>query len=110
MTPTELLIAAKAKIDTPSKWTQGYLARNSSNNRVSCFSPRAVCFCSSGALMVAEDDNNVSSYTTTRAQERLVSAMGGSIPDFNDSHTHSQVMAAWDKAIENVRSQTVVSN
>ena len=97
MTPQEILIAAKAKIDTPDKWTKGDFAQNSDGDPVPSKSPYAVCFCSLGALYSLDIPPDL----LGPVYDALDKAMGDeTVTHFNDTHTHSQVMAAWDKAIE----------
>ena len=75
------LMRAKAFIDSPEKWCQG-----------AYFSPNGAAACSLGALTTLDDANPAYFY--------LQRTMDGFIGSFNDCHTHAEVMAAWDKAIE----------
>lgn len=83
MTPREILIAAKARIDKPSKWTR--LESKSANGR-------RVCAAQAIWLKGAEDYGRVT--------ECFRLAVGISVIEYNDSHTHAEVMAAFDRAIE----------
>lgn len=49
---TQALVEARAIIADPDKFAQGAMARDADGVRVSCFSPRAKCYCSWGALQV----------------------------------------------------------
>ena len=94
MTTREILIAARALIDTPEKWTQFESARNI--NGVGCHprSPDAVCFCTLGAIdRACQDDLN--DYKALQTLQSIV----GMVANFNDSHTHAEVLAAFDEAI-----------
>lgn len=97
----EILIAAKALIDTPEKWTKGALARKSLTSPFSCATrdPEATCWCAMGALVHVTPPL---SFAVARAEWLLRRSMGTSIPVFNDGHhtTHADVMDAFDRAIE----------
>lgn len=101
MKTSEFLIKAKALIDSPEKWTTGQLAKNSDGWTVSPEDDDAVCFCSVGALeRVYFLDLNSKYSDWDRSRIVLWNQIDhGFIPDFNDSHTHSEVMEMWDKAI-----------
>lgn len=86
MTAKEILIAVKARIDTPDKWSQG--------------AGTGTRLCSIEAFTVIPDAIGQSRIV---AEDLLREAMNGkdaSIVEFNDSHTHAEVMAAFDRAIE----------
>lgn len=93
MKASETLIRAKAVIKDPKNWTQGTFARNSLGEAAGAISSSAVCFCSLGALKRIEWSSSF------HLQLRLNEAACGSIVDYNDTHTHEQVMEVWDKAI-----------
>ena len=96
------LIAARALIDTPAKWTQKVLARTIGGNAIGPNQANAVCFCALGA-----------NQRVTREQDRLdamTDALEAALPDdwpnkwideFNDHRTttHEMVLAVYDKAI-----------
>lgn len=96
----EILKAAKALIADEENWTQTVYARDENGESVSATDPRAVCFCSRGAIdkitagngawegaydillgLVTEDDDCIG------------------VADFNDTHTHAEVLALFDRAI-----------
>lgn len=91
------LIAAKALIDTPEKWIQGNAAEDAKGNQISPHDVAAVRFCSVGALGHVFSDDEYGD-----AVDYLKSHLGGYgfVAEFNDTHTHAEVMAAWDRAIE----------
>lgn len=105
MKTSEALIQAKALIADPKNWTQGAYARNENGDRRWSNDEDAVCFCSLGAMSRVttqlEDRNDCRGndiyYFGTRILE---TAMEEPVSIFNDEHDHSEVMAAWDKAIE----------
>jgi hypothetical protein len=102
MKNSEFLRKAKALIDTPEKWTQGYFATDGAGIEVDPDDPHAQCFCSLGALWkqeVVQNSAGLFSPFQSVALTYLRRAMEDSIPYFNDYHNHTEVMAAWDAAI-----------
>lgn len=95
MSVKQILIEAKALIDTPEKWTQDAYARDVEGQVTTPSSIHAVCFCSTGAI------NKVNAPFTKRdrALTHLTNSFGTCVPDFNDQHTHAELMDAWDRAI-----------
>ena len=98
---SEKLEAAKALIADPKNWTQDTYARDVHGEPTSPESMDAVCWCSLGALKKTD------SYLEG-AGLLLRSISGVSkhpfIPSFNDTRTHEEVMAMWDRAIELAKS------
>lgn len=100
MNTHEILIAAKALIDTPEKWIKGRYAANVAGKTIGPREDTASCFCSVGALYHLCAD----SFDLHQAQGKLE----GVIPfgrdwgliAFNDASTHAEVMSAFDRAIE----------
>lgn len=97
MTVKEVLIAARAKIADPANWTQHDYARRKCGYAVNPTSTYAECWCAIGALAAVIGD-------TVRAEKsvpyfELRDAMGLDIDDFNDTHTHAEVLAKFDEAI-----------
>lgn len=113
-----LLQYARALIAEPGTWTKGYQARNAFGEEVEATSPEAVCFCSHGALHRASVDldasgraifagftilNSVAWRLTPMHAYRPGDPIGkmlGTISGYNDNHTHEEVLALWDKAIQ----------
>lgn len=100
MKQSEILIKAKGLIDTPEKWTQGEFARSEKGLSVQPTSPRATCFCSVGAIRKIGSRGCGGVHIS---YDLLSGVMGGSVINFNDTHTHAEVMAAWDEAIKIAR-------
>lgn len=98
MTPKEILIAARAKIEAPERWTQNVEARDINGYPVDLSSRAAVCWCSVGALNTVK-----SPYPQwLAAWNALWQAFGGkygTITRHNDESTHAEVLAAFDRAI-----------
>ena len=89
---------ARNLIAKPENWTQGVCARDIDGNEIGIDSPRAVCWCSLGALeKVGEDVAGVEWYVLLHFLEKEIGF--GHVATFNDSHTHEEVLAMFDKAI-----------
>lgn len=89
------LIAARALIDTPEKWTKNAKARNAAGRSVSPAGGSAVCWCGFGALVKV---------CGPREAENVAYAAfhgPGNIAGLNDrpETTHSDIMALFDRAI-----------
>jgi hypothetical protein len=105
MNKLELLKAARQVISTPETWTQRATARDANGEKENALEPEAVCWCSWGALLKASSGGVPSSAAFMEAENCLNKAMEGSYIYFNDSHSHEEVLAGWDKAIESCPTQ-----
>lgn len=97
-TAKQILIEARAKIADPEHWTQGAFARNYTGSPCPARSGTAVRWCAVGAVLVFSYEEGL---RQSRAAElaALHDAMERDIADFNDTHTHEEVIAAFDRAI-----------
>lgn len=86
----EVFVKAYNIIKDPEKWTQGWHAKDEYGNYVSGNSPDAVCWCSTGAITHAAINNS-------RLGEAIVHAFKVPLAYFNDTHSHEEVMALWEK-------------
>ena len=100
MTVKEALIAARALIAKKSRWIQGSMARKKDGTSVTSDDSQAYKFCAVGAL-----SNVVSKKTRIYdiSSQKLARFMKPFITGFNDTHTHKEVLAAFDKAIKGCR-------
>lgn len=96
MKTSEILIKAKEVIANPENWIQGSYAIDKDNNTAYGFNKNTVCFCSIGAIQKVLGSNKLN-----KAENFLREAAGCNIVEYNDEHTHSEVMEVWDKAIKN---------
>lgn len=94
----EALIAARKKIENPANWTQRCEARNSSGTPTHYYSKNACAYCAGGALA------SVGAPYLTSAYDFMEKLIGQSVPGFNDSHTHAEVLAMFDCAISEAES------
>ena len=101
MKTSEVLRAARAKIEVPERWTKRMFARDKERCRVVSWSTFAVCWCGQGAnhavVGPAGDWGD--------PDKALDEAVGGNFPDWQDDlqgthvEAHAEVLAAFDKAI-----------
>lgn len=93
----QILREARELISDPKRWTQGKNARDVNDQFADPIGPAAVCWCAEGAIrrVVAEDWYRLHSLLAT-----LNAEVNDAIHRFNDSHTHTEVLAAFDRAIE----------
>lgn len=92
-----ILRKARDLITDPAHWTQGESARNQYGEMVYPNSNTAVCWCAAGAISRAAYTEE---YSDQCAAERLLNACcAGDFINYNDSHTHAEVLALFDKAI-----------
>lgn len=97
MSLRDTLIATRALVDTPDKWTKHHMARNSEGWIVPPNDKSATCFCLLGAISAAtrewdEQDN---------AAIHLRAILKNSVSGFNDrpDTTHAMILELIDKAI-----------
>lgn len=96
-----LLKKARKLISKEENWTYGSLARSIDGGSAIPNSTDAVCWCSVGALRKFVELDFIHD-----AVDELILAMPESdrqsATNFNDSHTHVEVLALFDKAIANM--------
>lgn len=106
MTPLEILKSARARIEKPENWTQGAFARDSRGNASLLGRHGNACsWCALGAILVLFEPNLEMNKEESLAMNALECAVGGSVMRFNDTHTHAEVLAAFDDAIELARKE-----
>ena len=97
MSTADVLRAAKALIDTPEKWTKGTYAEDARGVAVGYDDPDACRFCSSGALKrVGATVGEGEPYTLLA---EAFGTEGPTVCSANDEASHTEVMAAFDRAI-----------
>lgn len=98
MTPVEILKAARELISDRARWTQRVSARY--ENGLSCwlYDQAAVCWCASAAICIVAD-KCVSTVNRQKAESAFRCVIDTGIATFNDSHTHREVLDAFDSAI-----------
>ena len=98
MNTLEILQAARELISVPERWTQGCLARNRAGKECSFRSNDSVRWCSIGALNKISTLNIVSHALVFLS--KAVSVKTNKFSTWNDTHTHAEVLQAFDRAIE----------
>ena len=83
----DVLIDAKAQIENPENWRQGEFG----------FSTNATC--AFGAVVRGANRLNASKDVFHAVSASIDGAAHGSVIRFNDSHTHAEVLALFDRAI-----------
>lgn len=107
MTPAEILRAAKAKIEDPAHWCQGYSWLNSKNQPISRDDMRSAArrCCAIGAVALScqrlSDEWSPIRFLETAANELGFGEKVLLAPaELNDSTDHATVMRMFDRAIE----------
>jgi hypothetical protein len=101
MNALEVLKAARERIAVPERWTQGCAARTSSGEPRFTGDPDAARWCAIGSIF--HDHPYLTA--ATDAYAAVVDVVKGNLSEFNDSHTHSEVLAAFDRAIAKLESE-----
>lgn len=104
MNTLQILIEARKLIEKPENWTRRNYAQNEFGQGVTTISPAACKFCAVGALKRVTADSWEHSHL---AWDMLDKAVGQSITNFNDTHTHAEVLDAFSRAIESARATEV---
>lgn len=101
----ELLQRVRKRIRDPKRWTQNAIARNYSGAPVWPENQSAVCWCVVGAIVrEVYESGERDWYTADKIADILHhnQMRRSSLIDFNDSHTHEEVLAIIDRAIQEV--------
>lgn len=97
------LLAARKLIEKPENWARGWYAYDENRNRCGSLSADAVCWCAVGAIhKVTGTDGFLREHPANDLFFRTVRKIDPSCDaahEFNDSYTHADVLAAFDKAI-----------
>ncbi len=99
MSALDTLIAARARIATPERWTQGANARDLRGASIDSDAPDAACWCAGGAIL-AEARREYPSEALMMLG-KSIRPFCQSLVEFNDAfvRTHAEVLAAFDHAI-----------
>lgn len=97
-----LLVAARAKIDTPDKWCKGVLAMDVHGCPVGEKSSKARRWCALGCVQSVAGDDNLDDIAVGFLYRNV-----GHISTFNDDEetTHADVLAMFDLAIALARKE-----
>lgn len=107
MSVQSILTKARELISDPAHWTQGEMARNSRGKQEAACSGAAVKWCALGAIIRMADEPLVEKRTIIALTRLLRGSIAnyGSIADYNDTHSHSEVLALLDAAIASFTAQ-----
>ena len=85
------------RIENPANWLQGVFAKDAVGRAVQSTSETACRFCSAGARNI----ETVSQPGFISAQITILfeKIAGTTMVNFNDTHTHAEVMQAWTKTL-----------
>lgn len=101
-TMKQLLTEIRDTIADKKNWTQGSNARNKYGDPSPVHSSETVCFCLTGAAAkVAGESNPTTDFHNMWNELKKFLPLGFyTIPQFNDSVTHSEVIRFLNKAID----------
>ena len=102
----DTLRAARALISAPERWVQGVYARTEAGGKLhNGWETGAVRWCALGAI-----EHVTRRFVTAPIDDALLRGAGlerdADIYDYNDSHTHAEVLAMFDRAIELAEEQS----
>lgn len=100
----EILRKARELIADSTRWTKGAFARDEYGYPCSADDPYARVYCAIGAIehFACAEVHTKDSMECWYAELTLQEFVGDnqSVTEFNDSHTHAEVLAVFDRAIE----------
>jgi hypothetical protein len=103
MTTAEALVAARQRIAEPEHWATRFYARDERGKNTNPQGTEAVSWCAMGALRAGEWTAphcfNAEDFLQRAAQE-ITGYSTMTVPTFNDTYTHADVLAMYDLAIK----------
>ena len=101
MNVVDYLRSARALIAEPEHWTQHSYYRDANGNPVPPSKQPIFSYCAVGACdRVVSITAPISTYHDVTTALKLAAASSESLARFNDTHTHAEVLAVFDAAIE----------
>lgn len=110
MKTSEVLQKARDLLTDREHWAQDWFAYDNSGLFVDPTDEGATCWCSIGAICKVE---GITNHNASKALFRLNGVLKvhfnwwSSVADYNDTHTHEEVLAVFDKAIELAKAEEV---
>lgn len=92
-----VLIAARKMIENKKNWHQGGYARDADGEQCHWTNEHAVAFCMMGAVRRSLPARQKDCDGPREAIEAQIRPLR--VGEFNDSHTHAEVLAVFDRAI-----------
>ena len=105
MTTVQILTGARDLISDPDRWTQYANARDADGNIVSTDNEHSVCWCMGGAVwrvVVLAKETPRAGFAALGAIRQAARAYAS---EYNDSHSHKQVLALLDRTIQQERAK-----
>lgn len=100
MSTKEILVQLRALLDKPEHWTQSQMARNVNSAPVDPTSEEATQWCMAGGLCKITSNKTGTSMYYILARDAISAVVSTRVVNFNDSHTHADVLAAIEEAIK----------
>ena len=98
----KVLEKARALIADEAHWCRGAFAVDEHGNKVGALEAAACAWCASGATIRASN----ASEAGHRARVQLAMQIGSpSVANFNDIHSHAEVLALFDRVIARLREE-----
>jgi hypothetical protein len=108
MDTREVLQQARALISDPARWTQEEYARNADGIKAYVWHADARAWCAIGAVRRVASDNDSAVLAGQRALAQPIETVEleseEAVTNFNDTHTHAEVLALFDAAIARLES------
>lgn len=110
MRTADELVAARTVLLDPARFTQGAQARAADGSPVHPHAAEAVCFCSIGAIEQTRCRPEavlclaLCTDLLDDATEYSFTDLATTVARYHDSHSHPEVLAWWEEAIELARS------
>ncbi len=92
----KILVAARAKIADPKHWTQNQYARDANGCMVQPEADNACQWCAAGAIISAVWDGKTDLYDARKILEHYANSR---LTIYNDTHSHEDVLALFDRAL-----------
>jgi hypothetical protein len=101
VTPLHILRATRLLLADEKRWTKRVSARDANGDVADYSGERAVCWCLTGAIFRVGGSEHAA---IAAAREAVYDAAKCecALPEFNDSSSHAEVLAALDAAISNL--------
>lgn len=104
MTTLQVLEGARKLIEKPENWCQGVGAQDSRGSEVSIRFDNVCRMCLDSAIYQSvrahQSDEQYAAYQNASRSVSAFIPNGGRVTIFNDTHTHPEVLALLDRAIE----------
>jgi hypothetical protein len=102
MTTSEVLRAAKARIGTPEQWCgEGGSGKNDRGGVCAVHAIGVALGAATCTYITASEHPAVAALLRGAGVDPFGGPLGGLVAHWNDTHTHAEVMAAFDRAIAN---------